>query len=277
MNRPLRIGEVAKQVGLNPKTIRYYEEIGLLPKPKRSQVIHGNGYRLYTQEDLNQLAFIKRAKLLDLSLAQIKDLLASVEEGCCGSAQPHLAVLLEQKLAEIEERIRELKQLRQHLIHLKQETAQAAQAPKLLSSCVSTASPSDCVFVEFSTKTQDKPQKGVKRDVEPKAFFGDSKTKEKGQELKPAPQADGCCEPLCPDACGPAGGQAIESPVMVKEKVVQLTKAGAQRLFNGEDDEIFTHEDLIETQPDGTVKVTGACSGTVWLVRRKEILAILDG
>lgn len=98
----------------------------------------------------------------------------------------------------------------------------------------------------------------------------------------PADHAGQCCEPLCPDACGPAGGQANEAPVKkemveAKEKIVILTKAGAQRLFNGEDDEIHTRGDLIETQQDGMVKVTGACSGTVWLVEKTEIAAILDG
>jgi hypothetical protein len=65
--------------------------------------------------------------------------------------------------------------------------------------------------------------------------------------------------------------------VTAKDKVVKLTKAGSQRLFNGEDNEIFTRQDLIETQPDGTFKITGACSGTAWLVKKEEISAILNG
>lgn len=58
--------------------------------------------------------------------------------------------------------------------------------------------------------------------------------------------------------------------------MVKLTRAGAQRLFNGEDDELYSREDLMEAQPDGSLKVTGACTGTVWVVQKDEIAAIVD-
>lgn len=244
MNQLLRIGQVAKEVGLNPKTIRYYEEIGLLPKPKRSETIQGKGYRLYTQEDVNHLTFIKRAKFLDLSLAQIKDLLASVEEGCCGSARPHLASLFEQKRQEIEERIRDLNQLRQYLTQFKQKMTHDLQASKVISSCTSTAGPSDCVFAESPIK------------------------------------AAACCPPFCPDACDLL--PEMERSVHLKEgksglnKVVLLTKEGAKQLFQREDNEIYAREDLIEVQ-DGWVKVTGRCSGQSWYVKGDEILKIERG
>lgn len=269
MNRLLHIGEVGRKVGLNPKTIRYYEKIGLLPKPRRSEVIHGKGYRLYTQEDLNRLAFIKQTKLLDLSLAQIKELLVSTEEGCCGSARPHLTILLEQKLTELEKRIEELKQLHRQLTRLKQETVQSIGAQKkTLSSCASRASLSDCAFIEFPVQWRRALTKGEN------LMAG-------GIPLRTFDQAEQCCEPLCPDACGASEGTKTLDPIKTKRvrakaKVVKLTEAGAQRLFNGNDNEIFTREDLIETEPDGTLKVTGACSGTVWLVKKEEILAIKD-
>lgn len=99
--------------------------------------------------------------------------------------------------------------------------------------------------------------------------------------LTPVDQGRQCCEPLCPDACGPAGSEASETPVKTeavtaRDKVVKLTKARVERLFHGEDDEIFTREDLMEDQPDGTLKVTGACSGTIWLVQKSEIAVIQD-
>lgn len=266
MNRLLHIGEVGETVGLNPKTIRYYEEIGLLPKPRRSEVIHGKGYRLYTQEDLNRLLFIKQAKLLDISLAQIKELLVSIEEGCCGSARPHLAILLEQKLTEIEERIQELKQLHHHLNWLKQETTRMP-AQKALSSCASTASPSGCVFIEY-------PAQGAKRLPKGENAMTDH------IPLTTVEQAGECCEPLCPDMCGPSGNTPTQGPiktktVTAKDKVVKLTKAGAQRLFNGEDNKIFTRDDLIETTRNGRwIKVAGRCSGQIWHVRRDEIIKI---
>jgi hypothetical protein len=62
----------------------------------------------------------------------------------------------------------------------------------------------------------------------------------------------------------------------LQNKVVKLTPAGAQRLFNGEDDEIYSREDLMEMRPDGGLKVTGSCTRTAWLVRQDEIAAIMD-
>lgn len=121
MAQYLRIGQVAKRTGVNPKTIRYYEEIGVLPRPKRSQVTHGNGYRLYTQDDLKRLEFIKRAKLLNLPLPEIRDLVATAQEGCCSSVNPKLARLVDQKLGEIDQRILDLEELRKVLKRLKQQ------------------------------------------------------------------------------------------------------------------------------------------------------------
>ncbi len=63
------IGALAKELNINPKTIRYYEEIGLLSKPQRSE----SGYRLYSRDEMERLQLVKIAKLLGLSLAEIKD------------------------------------------------------------------------------------------------------------------------------------------------------------------------------------------------------------
>jgi DNA-binding transcriptional MerR regulator len=76
MRDGMRIGELATRFGLNPKTIRYYEEIGLLPRAERSD----SGYRLYDEHDVERLGFIRRAKTLGLSLDEIRDIL-SVQEG----------------------------------------------------------------------------------------------------------------------------------------------------------------------------------------------------
>jgi DNA-binding transcriptional MerR regulator len=66
------IGELAERVGVNPKTIRYYESIGLLPEPPRTDA----GYRDYGPEDVERLAFVRRATELDLQLEQIAEILA---------------------------------------------------------------------------------------------------------------------------------------------------------------------------------------------------------
>ncbi|MBC7970065.1 MAG: heavy metal-responsive transcriptional regulator [Verrucomicrobia bacterium] len=106
----LKIGEVATSSGLPVKTIRYYEEIGLLiPTVGRSQV----GYRLFNEAVLNRLAFIKRAQSLGLALTEIKDILAVHDEGelpCC-EVKEHLQA----KVAIVSEQIQALETLRAEL------------------------------------------------------------------------------------------------------------------------------------------------------------------
>ena len=110
MQEYLTIKEAAERVGLPPKTIRYYEEIGLIPAFQRSRPgFEGNGYRLFAQQDINRLEFVKRAKRLDLSLAQVKELLTATERG---SASPQLVTFVEEKLSAIKENIQGLQSLR---------------------------------------------------------------------------------------------------------------------------------------------------------------------
>ena len=92
----LTIGNLAKAVGLNPATIRYYEEMGVIPRPRRSE----SGYSLYSEEDVHRLGFIQRAKLLALSLNEIKEMVAFAVDGRCVVLQNELLALLEGKLAE---------------------------------------------------------------------------------------------------------------------------------------------------------------------------------
>ena len=106
----LKIGEVASQSGLPVKTIRYYEEIGLLaPTVKRSE----SGYRLFDNQVLNRLAFIKRSQSFGLSLNEIKTILHLHDQGQlpCGEVKQ----LVQQKLAEIADRIEALETLRGEL------------------------------------------------------------------------------------------------------------------------------------------------------------------
>jgi len=67
----MRIGELAGLVGVNPKTVRYYEGIGLLPDPERRP----SGYREYTDDDVDRLRFIRTAQRLGLSLSEISEIL----------------------------------------------------------------------------------------------------------------------------------------------------------------------------------------------------------
>ena len=67
-----RIGEVSAQTGQSTKTIRYYEEINLTPSAERT----ANGYRIYSEEDVDRLRFIRSARALDFSLEDIEEILA---------------------------------------------------------------------------------------------------------------------------------------------------------------------------------------------------------
>lgn len=119
------IGAVARALGLNPKTIRYYEGIGLVPEPQRE----GGGWaspgrRVYAPDEIERLRFIKQARLLDFGLDQIRRLLADYEQGpSCGcGARPMLARLIEQKLDEVAGHRRDLDALRDELLRLQVRT-----------------------------------------------------------------------------------------------------------------------------------------------------------
>ncbi len=107
----LTIGELARGVHLNPKTIRYYEEVGLLPKPKRSE----SGYRIYSPNDVDRVQLVKRAKVLGLSLAEIKELVEYAIDGRCGVMENRLLSLVEAKLGEIDQKIEDLVTFRDNL------------------------------------------------------------------------------------------------------------------------------------------------------------------
>jgi DNA-binding transcriptional MerR regulator len=113
MRKDLLIGQVAARAGVNVRTLRYYEQVGVLPAPKRRHTGHASaGYRLYSEEDLERIRLIKGARLLDLSLAEIRELLAALDgEPVTG----RLDLLVRKKLAVLDARIRELRLLRDRL------------------------------------------------------------------------------------------------------------------------------------------------------------------
>ncbi len=69
---PIKSGDLAKRANVNTETLRYYEREGLLPEPERTE----SGYRLYADEDVKRVQFIKRAQELGFSLKEVKELLA---------------------------------------------------------------------------------------------------------------------------------------------------------------------------------------------------------
>jgi MerR family copper efflux transcriptional regulator len=104
-----RIGAVAKLSGLPIKTIRYYDELGLLKTFGRTE----SGYRLFNSDVLGRLRFIKRAQGLGLSLLEIKEFLDVHDQGDLPCA--HIKVKLEDKLSQIEQQIQQLQILKQEL------------------------------------------------------------------------------------------------------------------------------------------------------------------
>lgn len=122
MGYGLTIGQLAVRAGVNPRTIRYYEAIGLLPAPRRNPA----GYRLYGPDDLGRLRFIRRARALGLSLAEIRQVLELRQAG--QAPCDHVLGLLDAKLAAIERQLRELRALRRRLQALRQRGAKAARS-----------------------------------------------------------------------------------------------------------------------------------------------------
>src|SRR5262245_65998579 len=94
MERPLTVGQLARATGVPAKTIRYYEQVGVLPVPRRSDA----GYRHYSRHDVHRLLFIRRARALGLSLANLKMLTDDLDSGECLTMRPRLAALVEVSL-----------------------------------------------------------------------------------------------------------------------------------------------------------------------------------
>lgn len=108
----MMIRELATQTGVPAQTIRYYESIGLVPRPKRA----ANNYRQYTAPDAERLRFIAGARSLGISLEDIGDMLKARDKGIA----PCNRVLntLERRLDEIDRRIADLVALRESLKEL---------------------------------------------------------------------------------------------------------------------------------------------------------------
>ncbi|GBE42401.1 mercuric resistance operon regulatory protein [bacterium BMS3Bbin10] len=81
----LPIGEMSRRTGVNIETIRYYERIGVMPEPLRTE----GGHRAYDADQLKRLAFIKRSRELGFALNEIRALLGMVETGAYTCSQVH--------------------------------------------------------------------------------------------------------------------------------------------------------------------------------------------
>ncbi len=106
----MKIQEFAKKVGLNAQTIRYYEKIGLLTTKRNKE----NLYRIYTDEDIKRILFIKKLKTLHFSLKEIKVFLRYLDQNhICEQFE----ILLKDQLEKIDSQIKELQSLKKQLHH----------------------------------------------------------------------------------------------------------------------------------------------------------------
>ncbi len=105
----MRIGELAKRAGVTPDTIRYYERERLLPSPERTP----SGYRDHGPGVLDDLRFIKKAQASGLKLRDVRE----VMQIAAGGLPPceHVRATVTTRLAEVEQRLRELRSLRSTL------------------------------------------------------------------------------------------------------------------------------------------------------------------
>ena len=109
----LTIGKLAHQAGVNIETIRYYQRRRLLQKPQRPS----SGFRNYTQEDLRRIRFIKHAQQFGFSLKEIQELLTLrvVSRSACAQVENKT----EQKIQDVDRKIKSLQKIRRALVTLK--------------------------------------------------------------------------------------------------------------------------------------------------------------
>jgi DNA-binding transcriptional MerR regulator len=113
----LRSGELAAQFGLSPRTIRYYEAVGLLPAPRRTP----SGYRVYDEADVARLRFVLRAKAVGLRLGEIGEVLRIQENGQLPC--DHVRRWIDRKLAEVDQQLAALRSFRTDLLELRKHAS----------------------------------------------------------------------------------------------------------------------------------------------------------
>jgi DNA-binding transcriptional MerR regulator len=112
MGMAVTISKLAGRAGVTADTLRYYERFGLIPSPSRT----ASGYRLYDDEVLGRLLFIKNAQHMGLRLADVKELLEIMDRGACPCG--HTAGVVERRLAEVDAELSRLRTMRRELVAL---------------------------------------------------------------------------------------------------------------------------------------------------------------
>jgi MerR family transcriptional regulator, mercuric resistance operon regulatory protein len=119
----LKIGDVSKQSGIGIETLRFYEKSGLLERPSRTP----SGYRVYDARVLERLAFIKQSQALGFSLDEIRRVIEDARTGKSPCAE--VREIVRRRLAELDERMRELRRYRRQLSDTLLEWDRRGQAP----------------------------------------------------------------------------------------------------------------------------------------------------
>ena len=126
----ITIGQAAKSSGMAAKTIRFYEEVGVLPAPTRTAA----GYRQYTEEGIQQLLFVGRACGLGLSVRQLKELTATLDGGLRGPVRARVREVVRAHLSAVQGRITELRSLERQLEQVLRRIKTPAR-PRALGRC----------------------------------------------------------------------------------------------------------------------------------------------
>lgn len=111
MARALTIGQVVEATGVPARTIRYYEQVGVLPPPSRTPV----GYRHYSEAAVHRLVFVRRARALGLSIRSLKALVAALDGGPRPAVRPRVRGLVREHLASVQQQIKDLHRLEAQL------------------------------------------------------------------------------------------------------------------------------------------------------------------
>lgn len=114
----MQIGELGERLAVNPKTIRYYESIGLLPEPARS----ASGYRVYDERDAERLGFIRAAQRLGMALDEVREILGLRDGGQAPCA--YVRSVISREVADIDRRLDELHRLRDELVTLERRAGE---------------------------------------------------------------------------------------------------------------------------------------------------------
>ncbi|QSZ53665.1 MerR family transcriptional regulator [Paenarthrobacter ureafaciens] len=149
--KTLRISEVAERTGVPATTLRYYEDIGLIGPAARQS----NGYRTYDERDLDRLAVISRAKKLNISLEDVRELVAAWDSEECGTVQHRLGGIVASRLQDTRDQIAELNALADQLERTSSKLSVAPQNGPCSDDCACAVSD------EHDERTQPGPPLGA--------------------------------------------------------------------------------------------------------------------